>query len=374
MRQLSLFEAFAIEPSVCAASTDNNKLEVYDFFTGAGGFSTGAEQAGCRVVYACDACPKALETHRRNHPHVRHQCVRLPDAEAVVQLPTDGRRYHVHCSPPCTKLSSINRINAFEKPSKTLQLAKATDMVEWSLQMMLSSGCTSWSLEQVASSEVIAALERARRTYPGRVAWARLDFALLGVPQHRVRIIAGTPRLVSRLQRLSLRSRQQSVRGAIPNARGNHVRHGKSHKKSWLRPNRKPGQTKYATIKASWSDNCRSIQKPSHTIRGRHAPTWVTIRNGKAIDHRVFLPHEMALLQTFPRDYRLPTRKFDAYLQVGNAIPPLVARLLLEDEVKFGAQDARGQPPVGGAPPRRAAPAAQRVALPNRRPALPCAL
>ena len=236
-----------------------------------------------------------------------------------------------------TKLSSINRINAFETSSKTLQLAKATDMVEWSLQMMLSSGCTSWSLEQVASPEVISALKKARRAYPGRVAWARLDFALLGVPQHRVRIIAGSPRLVARLQLLSSSLRKRSVRDAIPNARGNHVRQGCSYTKSWLRPNRKPGQTKYVTVKASWSDNCRSIQKPAHTIRGRHAPTWVTVRNGKAVDHRVFLPHEMAVLQTFPRDYRLPTRKFDAYLQVGNAIPPLVARLLLEDEAKLGA-------------------------------------
>lgn len=335
MRQLSLFEAFAIEESARAVSTDN-KLEVYDFFTGAGGFSTGAEQAGCRVVYACDACPKALKTHRRNHQHVQHHCVRLPDATAVVKLPTDGRRFHVHCSPPCTKLSSINRINAFEKSSKALQLAKATDMVEWSLQMMLSSGCTSWSLEQVASSEVIGALKRARRAYPGKVAWARLDFALLGVPQNRVRIIAGTPRLVARLQLLSSNLRKRSVHDALPKARGNHVRHGKSHRKSWLRPDRKPGQTKYVTIKASWSDNCRPICKPAHTIRGRHAPTWVTVRDGKAVGHSVFLPHEMAVLQTFPHDYKLPIRKFDAYLQVGNAIPPLVAKLLLEDEAKSG--------------------------------------
>ena len=333
MKQLSLYECCAVaNPKL--QEYDDKKLELYDYFSGAGGFSTGAAQAGCRVVYVCDSCPNALETHRRNHRDARHQCAQLPNADAVAQLPTDGRRFHVHCSPPCIKLSPINRVNAFEMRTGTEQQQHAVNMVEWSLNMMLSSCATSWSLEQVASPEVIAALKRARRTHPGKVAWVRLDFALLGVPQNRVRLIAGTPRLVARLQRLCGRSRRRTVRDVLPNARGSHVRHGQSHKGSWLRVNRKPGQTKYVTVKAAWSDNCRSIDQPSPTVRGRHAHTWVTMSAGKVARHTVLLPSELAALQTFPHDYKLPQRKFDAYLQVGNAVPPLVARLLLQEEAR----------------------------------------
>ena len=39
---------------------------------------------------------------------------------------------------------------------------------------------------------------------------------------------------------------------------------------------------------------------------------------------------DLAALQTFPPDYLLPARKQDACLQVGNAVPPLLAQRLLE--------------------------------------------
>ena len=102
MKQQSLFDALGVATPL-REPPPAGVLEVYDFFAGAGGFSTGAAQAGCRAVYACDSCPLALETHRRNHPLAEHQCLELPSAEAVARLPTDGRRFHVHCSPPCGK-------------------------------------------------------------------------------------------------------------------------------------------------------------------------------------------------------------------------------------------------------------------------------
>ena len=42
---------------------------------------------------------------------------------------------------------------------------------------------------------------------------------------------------------------------------------------------------------------------------------------------------ELAALQTFPADYKLPERKQEACLQVGNAVPPLLAQRLLESVV-----------------------------------------
>ena len=298
MKQLSLYECCAVALPQRPERSDE-ELEVYDYFAGAGGFSTGAAQAGCCVAYVCDACPKALATHRRNHKHARHECARLPNAGAVAQLPTDGRRFHVHCSPPCTKLSSINNINTFERRDSAAKQQKAIDMVEWSLNMMLASRCTSWSLEQVVSPDVIAALKRARRTHPGQVAWVALDFVLLGVPQNRVRLVAGTPRLIARLQRLCGSAHRSTVRDVLPNARGTHLRSGKSIKKTRLRTNRKPGQTKYMCEKATWSDNCRSIDKPAPTVRGRHAHTWVTIHKGAAPAHAVLSPASSPCFRPF---------------------------------------------------------------------------
>lgn len=127
---------------------------------------------GCHVVYVCDSDPLALETHRLNHPPTEHQCLELPAREAVTvaRLPTDGRCFHVHCSPPCVKLSRINHANVAMVNRGAQGHDCAVDMVEWSLEMMLASQCTSWSLEQVHEPQVVEIVERVRLRHPGRVA------------------------------------------------------------------------------------------------------------------------------------------------------------------------------------------------------------
>lgn len=49
-------------------------MRVVDLFAGAGGWSTGAEQAGARVVAAVNHWPVAVATHAANHPHAEHRC------------------------------------------------------------------------------------------------------------------------------------------------------------------------------------------------------------------------------------------------------------------------------------------------------------
>ena len=342
MRQPSLFDTLGrARPG--AAAEGEGRLEVYDFFAGAGGFSTGAAQAGCRVAYACDSCPLALETHRRNHPGTEHQCLVLPAAEAVARLPTDGRRFHVHCSPPCVKLSRINTANVARGNAGARGHDHAADMIEWSLEMMLASDATSWSLEQVGDATVRAIVERVRRRHPKRLAYAVVDLSTLGVPQTRTRLVAAPPWLLARLLRKSSAARVRAVRDVIAAPRGTHVRCGRT--KSSRRPNPRAGRAPdepryvYTDGHGGWSAWCCSLDRPAPTVRGRHAHTWVTLVDGLAVDHCVMHPNELAALQTFPAGYQLPDRKFDAYLQVGNAVPPLLARLLLEEE------DGPGAPP-----------------------------
>jgi DNA (cytosine-5)-methyltransferase 1 len=52
-------------------------LEGADLFCGAGGFTTGTEDALAQLgltarLRAVNHWPLAIETHRRNHPHVDH--------------------------------------------------------------------------------------------------------------------------------------------------------------------------------------------------------------------------------------------------------------------------------------------------------------
>ena len=348
MRQPSLFDLLKTHDSM-TDRPPSDELEVYSYFAGAGGFCTGAAQAGCRVVYACDSCPLALETHRRNHPQTQHQCLVLPCQEAEDRLPRDGRRFHVHCSPPCTKFSQINRSNVVRGNRGAQGLSNAVDLIEWSFDMMLGSQCTSWSLEQVHEPEVVAIVERVRARHPQRVAYTAVDMRMLGVPQTRTRLLAAPPKLLAQLLRKRCKSRIRSVRQTLPMPRGTHLHSGCSTKERRVRSARTAGETKYVYTHlepaARWAANSRPIDQPAYTVRGRHAMSWVTVRDGKAPDHSVLSARELAILQTFPADFKLPTRKFDACLQVGNAVPPLVARLLLEDEVARTTSPSLRRPP-----------------------------
>ena len=330
MKQLSLFNVLGL-PSPEDALRErigNGKKICIDLFTGCGGFSTGAVAAGYEVILAVDACPKALETHRRNHPRTVHLCAELPCAD--LPLPPPGTPFHLHGSPPCQKFSVVNRKGRSEGDKE-----EAGNLVEWYLELAMSSRAASWSMEQVAAKEVLDMVERVRRKHPKRVAYGVFRFHTLGVPQTRRRLIAGSPSIIAKLQRLALERRQRAIRDVIPRPRGTHIRGTCTGVKPTLRKNRQEGEPKFEYEKLGWDGMLRSLDQPAPTVVGRHALTWVT-GDGKGSAHTVLHPHELAALQTFPVGYRFPQKMYDAYLQIGNAIPPLVAQLMLSGDDSDG--------------------------------------
>lgn len=64
-------------------------MRAVDLFAGFGGFTTGAEMAGVRVVWAANHWPAAVAVHAANHPHVEHACQDLQQADWS-RLPSFG--------------------------------------------------------------------------------------------------------------------------------------------------------------------------------------------------------------------------------------------------------------------------------------------
>lgn len=295
-------------------------LEVYDLFAGAGGFSEGVRAAGCRVVWVCDNDPEALKTHQANHPEVKHHLAELPLPRSEWPFPTDGRPFHAHFSPPCQKFSRVN-----QRKRVTGDTRVAKDLVTWSLETAIASGATSWSLEQVAVPAVVALVEAARARHPGRIAYAKIDLAELGVPQRRVRLIAGPPALIAPLLRKRSASNIRTAHSAISKPRGTHLRNGKG----WTH-NSCGSDGKWRYVKADWSDHCSRIDAPAPTVLSDRGMNWVTLCKGVAIGpHPRLRKDEYAALQTFPPTYQWPVGEQLSLKQIGNAVPPLIARLLL---------------------------------------------
>lgn len=316
----------APRPSIGAILPDGG-VEVFDFFCGAGGFSQGAVQAGHRVVFACDSDADALETHARNHPQgCEHRCVALPVRD--IPYPTDGRAFHLHGSPPCQTFSAVNRRNGAVSETELVQSER---LVRWFLKQAVSkSGCTTWSMEEVDSPRIRAILEKYRSKHADKVAWAVFDFEMLGVPQSRKRLIAGSPALIVRLQQLRGLERRRGASSVLTDLRGTHIIGTRGTGQRRQKHKREPGTAKFFYKTAEIDFQARPVSKPAPTVCAGVPPSWITARKGERAHSRARMDtDECAALQTFPPGYKWPEASGKSLRQIGNAVPPLVAQLLM---------------------------------------------
>lgn len=291
--------------------------EVVDLFCGIGGFSTGAEMAGHRVVLAVDSNSVLLDAHAQNHPapRCRHLCANLPlvdEAELLRLLPSGGR-WHLHGSPPCQTLSTM----ACARSSRPVEGGFL--LVEWFLDFAQRCGCATWSMEQVSNPDVHALLARRKRRQPLKFDFELVDAVEFGVPQHRRRLLAGPPALLASLrERREVRpERWRCVQDAIPRPPAPFLRNC-----LYRRPDPATGEL----VDVPLEHRIRSVSKPAYTMLAYGHRRWCDER-GTAVSP--LTASQAALLQTFPSTYLLPRRKTDAKEGVGNAVPPLLAKALL---------------------------------------------
>jgi site-specific DNA-cytosine methylase len=155
------------------------------------------------------------------------------------------------------------------------------------------------------------------------VDFAVLDFARLGLPQRRRRLVAGTPALVQALLRRAAASGapRRGVADAIPHCRGTHVRNRHAHHGV-----RHDGVTTYEPVRDDQS--ARPVAEPAYCVTGTSALKWWTPGDARC---RVMTPAELAALQGFPPEYLHDPVRRRARLHIGNAFPPPVAALLLAE-------------------------------------------
>ena len=263
-----------------------------DLFCGIGGASQGATDAGLVVLLGVDACERLLALHARNHPHARHVCTELP-APCGVALPTNGE-WHLH----------------------------GLDLVTWYLEYALRSGATTWSMEQVSVPVVVEAVEAVMRLHPGQLDYCVVDCFRLGVPQHRKRLIAGTPRLIRKLR--MRRTRPRVVKDVIPHPRGTHTRPNATGASARID---KAGARTLKGYRYADDDLCRPLDQAAPTVTAKHGVHWAT--PGSNTRPFQMSPKELLLLQTFPVDYKLSRSKTLSVRGVGNAVPPKLMRELL---------------------------------------------
>jgi len=331
-----------------------------DLFCSVGGVSAAAAAEGHTVVLAIDMEQWRLDVHAANHPHARHECLKLgAGAEDRVRelihecVPHDQwHRLWIHMSPPCTCQSGI--VNIGEKRSHTnyKQLDSDRkhnhDLVRWSLEVVRELAPPQFSLEEVddrsrkgtgfdRDSGVRGALQAMKRADRNSLDYDVFNMVDFGVPQARQRLIAGRPATIAQLRNAAALRVSRPVTafealcaaGCAPEQPDHRYIMGPFNRKpdpSKVVPTAEPGR--FTDGRCGYYD---SHLLPAPTLTGGNHFTWVQ-PDFQSTSHCLTLEQASALM-TFPRDFKWveePRAKRTSAKQrrsgVGNAVPPFFMR------------------------------------------------
>lgn len=297
-----------------------------DLFAGAGGFTTGATQAGLQVVWAANHKRLAVDVHAANHPDTAHSCQDLAQAN-FTELPD----FEVLLASPCCQGSSDAR--GKERPHHDAARSTAWAVVAC-VEATQPELLVVENVEGFLGWDLFPVWKLALETYGYKLTANLLDAADFGVPQNRERVfIVG-----SKTKAITIKSPELEhvpARSFIDLESG-----------SWG-PVYKPGRAastiaRHEAGRQEFGDEPflapfygsgsgkkgRSLDRPIGTVttRDRWGLHW-----GDRM--RMVTREEYRAAMGFPEDYELATSRKKAIHLLGNAVcPPVAAEVIRQAE------------------------------------------
>ncbi|MBF8177215.1 DNA cytosine methyltransferase [Herminiimonas contaminans] len=299
-------------------------MNAIDLFAGAGGFSTGATMAGCKVVWAANHWQDAVNTHALNHPGAQHVCQDLHQARWE-QVPA----HDIMLASPCCQGHSRARGKEDGNPQHDASRSTAWSVVS-SAEFHRPYLSVVENVPEFMRWTLFPAWRQAMESMGYCLTPTIVDAADQGAPQHRERLFIVMVRAKHPLV-LNLQKREHVPASSFVDFNAG----------NW-QPIEKPGRAT-ATLSriaagrrvhgdrfiSSYYGNekgGRSLHRPIGTIttRDRHA-----IVDGDRM--RMLSVQEARAAMGFPTDYKLPENKRTAMHMLGNAVVPLVARDIIQE-------------------------------------------
>ena len=328
-------------------------LQIVDLFSGAGGMSTGFEMAGFEVALGVEYIERFSETFAKNHPNAitLNKDIREVSEEEVLEL-LDGKKIDVVIGgPPCQGFSGAGRRDP-KDPRNSLFM----DFV----RIVGALNPTYFVMENVpgilnmrnANDELVVEIIKNEFKKIGYfVEWRKLLAADYGVPQKRRRVIFIGCRLDSKTQLpiMPIVYPKQTHTAKVEKISTLDV--GLPKLKKWVgagtvllskedAPEKSFHTQKmidgFRRRKARNKANGKGFgwqiidpEKPCYTISARY---WKDGSDALVMysdtEVRMLTHGEAAAIQTFPKDYEFVGSKKEIWMQIGNAVPCLLAKAI----------------------------------------------
>lgn len=313
------------------------------FFVGGGGLDLGFRQAGYRILAATDHDPYAAKTYRRNFPDIPFllEDIRTITIEKISNA-TQGRRPDViFGGPPCQGFSTLgDRLSADPRNVLVDAFIRLIDGLRPQAVMIENVRAIATEYKGRYRDHVIRSLEEIGYT----THFAILNAADYGVPQHRRRALFvgfADPQIDYSFPEPEFGEGRQAYRTvgqAINDLAGegcdvsNHLalRHSERVQARYRLIPEGGMLPSPAELPAEIRrQNFGSTYKRLH----RNLPSLTIVPGNNALPIHPFLdrsltPREAARIQTFPDDYIFEGDRRSQCIQVGNAVPPLLGRIL----------------------------------------------
>ena len=333
-------------------------VSVIDFFSGCGGTSAGFKSSGMRILGGLDHDPDSARTFRANFPRAGfiERDIRSVSLDEVRSLYRgNGPVLFAGCA-PCQPFSKHNRSTSLADPRRDLLkeferfvVGLMPDFVVIENVPGLQSGSSKWT----ALTQMVRRLRKAGYYLESSVLRA-LDF---GVPQERRRLVVvaslhGHARLPEPTHGVTPGLDFVTVRQAIGHMaeleHGDVDAYDSDHAAMRLSPLNlaRIRSTPEGGDRRDWVSSlvpaCHSDHKGHSDSYGRmwwdrpasglttRCLSYSNGRFGHPEQDRAISLREAALLQTFPQRFRFVGSLTSRGMQVGNAVPPLMARRIGE--------------------------------------------